>query len=107
MMRAIIRVKTLPTGVVNGHFTRKLNTMTSTDASVCSESKQSVNSHEGGSELLKQTADGSVSYLHFANIHSHIQSIFILTKRTKTFRLSRPDRLNKTVLNRICKNIAL
>lgn len=62
LVRAMIRVKTLPT---SGHLTRKLHTNTSTDAAVVSsESAQKLkdSSNQGGSQHLKLPTDESVSY---------------------------------------------
>lgn len=61
LMRSITRVKTLPTC---GFLTKKLNTNTSTDAAVCSESNQKLkdSSNQGGSQHHKPPTDESVSY---------------------------------------------
>lgn len=53
LMRAMIRVKTLPT-CVNGHLTKNLNTNAATDAAASSESKP---------KHLKLSTDESVSLL--------------------------------------------
>lgn len=62
-MRAVTRVKTLPS-CVNGHLTKKVNTNAITGAA-CSESNPKTvkgSSHQGELQHLKLSVDESVSY---------------------------------------------
>lgn len=74
LLRAMIRVKTLPT-CINGHLAKQLNTNATIDAAASSESKPKTfkdRSHEGGSQHLKVSTDESVSYYYLCSIRLDI-----------------------------------